>query len=351
MDAAAWERRTSELVALLAASAPGLRSLEFWYPFRVPVSAASALPAELGRLSQLTSLVLGLGSTSVSTAQVDAMVQALPSLQHLSLCFDTDIGALSDGFPLSTTSCCSGLRCLEIVSGDYEHVPPELGHLTALTRLELSKAEIWSLPDSMPSLISLRQLDLHGACCLDLPPGLTACQQLTWLAIDADCAGPVLARLQSLRYLSFKAEPFVQSDQWSQLKGLTELELNWMDGEGSDLAGLGGMTSLRKLTLKGCHDSLPGGLYLSSLESLHMNWCEAVPANLVAATQLRDLDLCMLSYISSADVAVLSSLPALSTLALTKQIPKMLDPHVWDEGLAQLRAIFLVQGRAPPVIS
>ena len=112
-DIAAWERRTPEFMALLAASAPQLRSLEHWYPYDAPRVPVAALPAELGRLSSLTSLTLGVGwcPRHNSTAQVDAMVQTLPSLQHLSL---DGYHFLSDGFPVSLTSSCRQLRCLEI---------------------------------------------------------------------------------------------------------------------------------------------------------------------------------------------------------------------------------------------
>lgn len=70
-----------ELLTLLAALAPQLRSLELWYPMDAPLFYAPNLPSGVGRLSQLTSLSLGVGTQRpVTTAQVDAMVQTLPSL-------------------------------------------------------------------------------------------------------------------------------------------------------------------------------------------------------------------------------------------------------------------------------
>ena len=65
----AWERALWELVSLLAASAPQLRHLEYRYP-GTATDPALALPAELGRLSQLSSLTLFLGGAVVTTARV-----------------------------------------------------------------------------------------------------------------------------------------------------------------------------------------------------------------------------------------------------------------------------------------
>ena len=66
--ATAWERRTPELVALLAASAPRLRSLEHCYPSCAALEPSSVLPADLGRLSQLTALTVSVGHALVTPA-------------------------------------------------------------------------------------------------------------------------------------------------------------------------------------------------------------------------------------------------------------------------------------------
>lgn len=84
-DTTVWERRTPELVALLADSTPQLHSLGHWYPSDAPANPASALPTDVRRLSQLSSLNLNLSGFAVTTAQVDAVVQGLPALQRLTL--------------------------------------------------------------------------------------------------------------------------------------------------------------------------------------------------------------------------------------------------------------------------
>ena len=74
-----------------------------------------------------------------------------------------------------------------------------------------------------------------------------------------------------------------------------------------------------------------------------------VPASLAAATQLYALDFGDKNRgidLTPADVAVLSSLPALKGLRLAK--PEAVDEHVWGERLAQLRAACAAQGREAP---
>lgn len=57
-----------ELFALLAASTPQLRSLEYWFPRYTEGEPASAIPAQIGRLSQLT--CLRLSQATITAAQV-----------------------------------------------------------------------------------------------------------------------------------------------------------------------------------------------------------------------------------------------------------------------------------------
>lgn len=89
------------LIALLAASAPQLRSLEHWDTGRLSSTPELAMSSGIGKLSQLTSLRLNLGSMTITTARVDSLLQTLPALQHLALLSSSHYNLLSDGFPLS----------------------------------------------------------------------------------------------------------------------------------------------------------------------------------------------------------------------------------------------------------
>lgn len=48
----------------------------------------AVVPLQLGQLSQLTKLSMGMGVAPVSTARIDAMLRILPSLQHFRLQFN-----------------------------------------------------------------------------------------------------------------------------------------------------------------------------------------------------------------------------------------------------------------------
>jgi hypothetical protein len=350
-----WETRTPELVALLAALAPQLRSLEHRYPLKASANPEAALPAELGRLRQLTCLRLDVGMACITTAQVDAMVQTLPSLQHLALQADW-CRILSDGFPVSAASSCSLLRHLEIRGGVLGDLPPELGRLTGLTRLDLQSAGVTSLPDSISRLTDLSELALPYNLDLSLPPGLAACRQLTRLDIGSSRLFQLPADLQSLQCLSVRVPPGQQPHQlfWTQLTALTELQLQCEGGLVP--AGLGLLTGLSKIGINRVMlNDLPGGPYLSRLESLTMSNCvflAGVPASLAAATQLRCLSLGALHGgidLTDADVAVLSSVPALKTLSLKRR--HFMSQDLWDARVTQLKAACIGQGRAPPAVA
>lgn len=355
--AAIWERRAPQLIAVLAASAPQLRRLDHKYQVAISVSAASALPAELGRLRQLTSLALDFGSAGVTTAQVNTTVQSLPSLQQLSLLGEEH--SLLDGFPVSIATSCPQVRDLEIRGGRLD-VPPELGRLTALTRLELVSSGALSLPASTSRLTALRSLGVTGDAALSLPFGLTKCRQLTSLTLRCDVRSPVLARLHTLRFLhaGSEREEHLHAREWSQLTALAELHIICSNYgmKGLVPSAVQVMTGLRVLHISSAElRDLPTGPYLSSVESLRMDGCTfhtGIPSSLAAAAQLRQLDLGdgnVGVHLSSADVSVVSAIPRLRTLRRRK--PDGVDQSVWEGRLAGLRAACIAKGRVPPALT
>lgn len=95
------------------------------------------------------------------------------------------------------------------------------------------------------------------------------------------------------------------------------------------------LTGLRKLSIRrAAVDDMPGGAYLA------------------AATQLRHLDLAAFGDgvdMTSADVAVLSSLKSLCTLRLEKPLRSRFWA-VWESRLDTFRKQCILQGRLPPVV-
>ena len=246
------------------------------------------------------------------------MVRTLPSLQHLALRTQS-LGMHPGGFPIGITTICPHLRHPEIWGAALGDLPPELGRLTGLTHLDLGCARTTSLPDSASRLSALQERNHASSSELSLPPGLTACRQLSQLRVERCPLPAVLTRLQSLRCLGFKAEADQLPDAccWNQLMGLMELRLLCWHGMP---AMLGDFAGLQTLIITGARlDNLPAGPYLSRLESLEMAYCTVLddfPASLAAAAQLRNLDIdheravsCV--SLNAADMALLGSLPVL----------------------------------------
>lgn len=362
-----WGDHVLELISLLAASAPQLRHLEYQNPLNQLIPASSALPADIGRLSQLTSLQVHTGSASVSTAQVAAMLKGLPSLQRLHLqstCTPLRIDRLLwniDRLLCEIADCCPQLKDLHISGAEFGDIPSELGRLRGLTRLALPSNGISSLPESISLLTAMQELDLIGNNCSSLPEGLSACWQLTRLALDEGMESPVNECLQSLRYLhvyGWKDRQQGQAPYWAHLTGLSGLCLSsYGPNLPQFLLEVAGLESLRSLDIRDAQLSkIPEGPYLSRLETLCLSACtclSGVPENLAAAWQLRALDLVGLNIgiaLTPSDVDLLSNLPALKNLRLFKS--NQVARKVWDKRVATLKAKFAARADgAPPKIT
>ena len=114
------------------------------------------------------------------------------------------------------------------------------------------------------------------------------------------------------------------------------------------------MTALRCLDIDGVYvtDKMPPGEYLTHLTSLSMRNCSflvGLPANVTDASELCYLDIGPSRYsrgvqLAADDLAVLSSLPALTGLGVTK--PLRVEWDVWNGRMAQLKAEYMEMGRS-----
>ena len=304
-------------------------------------------------MSQLTSLTLDVGRVIIKSAQVNEMVTGLASLRRLTI-RGVWYHLLPNGFPLGIVHSCKQLQELTISGASLSDVPAAIGDLTALTRLELSGAGVTSLPDSISRLTALRELDIQENRDPILPAGLTACKQLTLLAMGLDIMCPALASLSSLRDLRIETiQLFTEIEpNFVHLTGLENLHLSCQ----SDIpAGLGLMANLRKLTIRSpAIGSFPAGPYLSRLESLTLKHSRAnleIPTHLAAALQLQHLTLETFGAInvSVADVVVLLSMTSLTHLTLKQGAA--VSKRNWNACFADLRSQCALEGREPPTIS
>lgn len=310
-------------------------------------------------MCQLTSLRLSFKTLALTADMVNAMVQSLPFLQRLAVHAELP-GTLGFWFPVGIAAHCSKLVDLEVHGGQMGDVPPVMGRLQALTRLELSAAGVTSLPNSISQLAALRVLSVDRNSDMRLPFELTECRQLTWLGISSDFWSAVLPGLRYLRHLSVRVsdpplDALLSRRLWTLLTGYNELTLRWIFSNGQPAQVRTELkdcpAAVQSLCIEGGGLSYPlAGPFLHSLEVLRMQDCNfsfGMPAIFKAAIRLRHLDLGSWHEgvdLSDADVAVLSGMPALRTLRLGK--PADVDKHAWDVRVARLQQACLAQGHA-----
>ena len=170
----------------------------------------------------------------------------------------------------------SALRQLSLGVNQLTSVPAEIGHITTLERLILSRNQLTSLPAEIWQLTSLVSLDLSDNQLTSLPAEIGQLTSLRglWLCGNRFTTLPVeVGRLTSLQGLSLGGNQLTSlpAEIW-QLTALTELNLN-----GNQLtsvsAEIGQLTALRELNLNNNKlTSVPAEIgQLTSLTVLYIN--------------------------------------------------------------------------------
>ena len=170
----------------------------------------------------------------------------------------------------------SALRQLSLGVNQLTSVPAEIGHITTLERLILSRNQLTSLPAEIWQLTSLVSLDLSDNQLTSLPAeiGQLTSMKGLWLCGNRFTTLPVeVGRLTSLQGLSLGGNQLTSlpAEIW-QLTALTELNLN-----GNQLtsvsAEIGQLTALRELNLNNNKlTSVPAEIgQLTSLTVLYIN--------------------------------------------------------------------------------
>ena len=216
----------------------------------------TALPPEIGKLTQLKKLILGKYEYDENGYIVNTIGNKLRSLPQ-------EIGLLNQ------------LEELQIVSNELTSLPGEIGKLTNLQSLNLSSNQLTSLPGEIVQLTNLQSLDLYNNQLTSLPGEIV---QLT--------------NLQSLD---------LSSNQLTSLPGeivqLTNLQsLDLYNNQLTSLPGeIGKFTNLQSLNLSGNQlTSLPGEIgKLTNLQSLNLynNQLTSLPGEIGKLTNLQSLDL------------------------------------------------------------
>jgi leucine-rich repeat protein SHOC2 len=148
-----------------------------------------AVPAEIGRLSALRVLSLGLNQLT----SVPVEVGQLTSLTRLSLSGNqltsvpAEIGQLTS------------LVGLYLRGNQLTNMPAEIGQLTSLTCLWLCGNQLTSVPAEVGRLTSLRQLVLSGNQLTSVPAEIGQLTALTWLNLERNQLISLPAAIRELR--------------------------------------------------------------------------------------------------------------------------------------------------------
>jgi len=224
-------------------------------------SFSGEIPEELGQLSNLRALNLGLIDSSIE-ASIPSFIIRLPALTSLSL---TGLG-FKGPIP-SEISLARNLRTLVIHRTNFSgEIPRGLSQLSLLQSLILYNSNLsGSVPAELGALLELRTLaldenDLTGT----IPPELGNLTNLNSLSLSGNqLSGQIPSSLGSLRRLRLLA---LTRNRLSgalptslvQLNSLNELELGNNELEGEIPAFLGNMTALTELHLS--HNRFTGDL-------------------------------------------------------------------------------------------
>ena len=219
---------------------------------------SGSIPPELGSLTDLTRLHLGLNNLS---GPIPPELGRLANLWELSLS-DND---LSGSIP-SELGDLPKLRVLRLFSNALSGpIPPELGDLAKLTELRLTLNELsGSIPSELGNLASLKRLHLDGNDISGtIPPELGGLANLTWLTLGSnELAGPIPPELGSLSNLTWLdlAGNDVSGSIPPELGDLTNLELLYLNGNrisGPIPPEIGKLVNLERLHLGSASPRLP----------------------------------------------------------------------------------------------
>src|SRR5262245_6333258 len=113
----------------------------------------------------------------------------------------------------------------ELYLSDLKKIPPEIGQLTNLEVLGLSKCKVDKLPAEMRNLTKLRELRVGGSTVREVPPLLLGLASVEVLCL-CECPLaelPSLAGLPNLRCLEMNSTKIIDVSALSSAPGLRTL--------------------------------------------------------------------------------------------------------------------------------
>ncbi len=220
-----------ELLALINQAAD-----EGWTELDLAGKGLSSLPSEIGKLTQLETLILGKVEKWewVENKLIPTLVTNQLSTLPAELAALTDLKTLNlSGNPLAVIPDCvfqlPALESLTLVSTGLSEIPVVIGSLTNLTTLYLSSNQISEMTAVIGSLTNLKELYLYSNQISEIPACIGSLTNLTTLYLSSNQISEipaVIGSLTNLKELDFEQNQITQiPDVFSQLTNLEKLDL------------------------------------------------------------------------------------------------------------------------------
>jgi len=294
---------------------------EGWTELDLSGQGLTELPPEIGKLTQLETLILGKwdgeknqycgNRISVLPIEISKMrclrviqspankINFIPdylaqnyNLQRLILSAN-QISVIPDSI-----AHLYNLKQIILSANQISTIPDSLAQLSNLRQLYLNSNQITAIPDSLAQLSSLQKLDLSGNQITAIPDSLaqlSSLQQLVLWSNQITAIPDSLARLLSLQKLYLSENQITAiPDSLAQLSNLQQLVL-WGNQITAIPDSIAQLPNLQLLDLSDNHITvIPNNIaQLSSLKQLYLseNQITAVPDSLEALPKLERLDL------------------------------------------------------------
>lgn len=151
-----------------------------------------------------------------------------PEIGQLTNLIDLDLSRNQLTAPPSEIGKLINLTTLNLSSNNLTMLPPHIGYLTHLTSLDLNANELISLPSEIGTLTKLRKLDLTSNQLTTLPPEMGQLTNLTNLGLAGNkltTLPPEFGQLTNLHSLSLEGNQLLDPPQFIADNGIVAIRL------------------------------------------------------------------------------------------------------------------------------